>query len=202
MLVSVLAALASTVFIVRLLPQPFRLARSGVDDGVSPLAALNAVVAAAAWTVYGLSAGLWAVWVVSLVALIPGVWTVTLLRRSTRRSDVAWACLWVLAIAASVLVGAEGVVLACTVGVTSAPQVWRVLNDRQLSGVSAAAWWLACVDAVVWGAYGLAVGDGPLIGYGVVLGASAIVVLGRLAILAATADTSPATSPNPAFDAG
>lgn len=201
MLVSLLAGLASTVFILRLLPQPFRLARSGVDDGVSPLAALNAVVAAAAWTAYGLSAGLWAVWVVSLVALVPGVWTVALLRSTTRRSDVAWAGLWVLVIAASVLVGAEGFVLACTVGVTSAPQVWKVLTDRELSGVSAAAWWLACLDAVVWGAYGLAVGDGPLIGYAVVLGASAVVVLARLTMLGGAAPVPASASPAAAIDA-
>jgi phosphoglucosamine mutase len=49
---------ASAVFLVRLLPQPIRLARDGRPAGVSALAALNAVVSAFAWTAYGLIAGL------------------------------------------------------------------------------------------------------------------------------------------------
>ena len=40
----ILALVASTVFLVRLLPQPIRLPRSGVATGVSAAPALNAVV--------------------------------------------------------------------------------------------------------------------------------------------------------------
>ena len=53
--VDALGLLASVVFLVRLLPQPVRLARRPqVVAGVSALAALQAVVAAGAWVAYGL----------------------------------------------------------------------------------------------------------------------------------------------------
>jgi uncharacterized protein with PQ loop repeat len=187
MLTSALALLASGVFLVRLLPQPVRLARSGVAAGVSPLSALNAVIAASAWVVYGLVAELPAVWVVSVLALVPGAWTVVLLRRETTWRDVLWAALWVAVILAAWAVGFLGAVLACTVGVTNAPQVLRVLTERDLSGVAASAWWIALADAGTWGAYGWAIGDGALLGYAVVLTVSALVVLVRLARVPAVA---------------
>ena len=36
------------------------------------------------------------------------------------------------------------------------------------------------LDAATWGAYGVAVGDGALMGYGVVLVSSSVVVLSRV----------------------
>ena len=52
-----LGLLASGVFLVRLLPQPVRLARTGVASGVSPLAALNSMLTMVAWVAYGLIVG-------------------------------------------------------------------------------------------------------------------------------------------------
>ena len=76
---------ASIVFLARLLPQPIRLFRTGVPNGVSPLAMMNSAVSDIAWVLYGLSAGLAPVWVVALLALPPGIWTIVLLRdRITR----------------------------------------------------------------------------------------------------------------------
>ena len=83
-----LGIVASAVFLVRLLPQPIRLARTGVAEGVSALAALNATISAAVWIAYGLVAHLPVVWGVSVLALIPGVWQVTLLRREVTRRDL------------------------------------------------------------------------------------------------------------------
>ena len=109
----VLGIVASAVFLARLTPQPVRLARSGVADGVSPLAALNAVIAALAWLVYGLVADDPVVWIVSLVAVVPGVWAVLLLRRRTALADLlaagAWAGIVVASAAADDLqAGADG----------------------------------------------------------------------------------------------
>ena len=83
--VDALAIVASVVFLVRLLPQPLRLARHGVAEGVSALAALNAVISALAWVAYGLQAQLPVVWGVSVLALVPGVWQAMLLRRALGR---------------------------------------------------------------------------------------------------------------------
>jgi len=175
-----LAVLASAVFVARLLPQPARLARLGVADGVSALAAMNAVVAATAWLAYGLAESLPAVWIVSLVALVPGVWTVALLRRLITRGDVVWTGLWV-----AVLLGAgAGGLLAAALGlgviVTQGPQVVRAFRSHSVDGLAPATWWVSILDATTWGVYGLALGDLALMGYGVVLLTAAVLVLGRI----------------------
>ena len=180
MVLTALAVLASAVFVARLLPQPARLARLGVADGVSALAAMNAVVAATAWLAYGLAESLPAVWIVSLVALVPGVWTVALLRRLITRGDVVWTGLWV-----AVLLGAgAGGLLAAALGlgviVTQGPQVVRAFRSHSVDGLAPATWWVSILDATTWGVYGLALGDLALMGYGVVLLTAAVLVLGRI----------------------
>ena len=180
-IVDLLAITASVVFLIRLLPQPIRLARSGVAAGVSSAAALNAVVSACAWIAYGLVQGLPVVWGVSVLALIPCTWQAVLLRRQVTRRDLAAVGAFVGALAVAAALGVLGVALAGTVLVTTGPQVRRVLRDHDLSGIAPATWWVAVVDAVTWGAYGWAVSDAALIGYFVALLAAAVIVLGRLA---------------------
>ncbi|MHB8467148.1 MAG: hypothetical protein ACYDH6_11620 [Acidimicrobiales bacterium] len=177
---TLLALVASTIFLIRLLPQPFRLARTGVAAGVSAVAALNALVSDGAWLAYGLSAGLPVVWMVSIAAMVPGLWTVVLLRRDTRASDgiAAAAVLAVLGLAAVADVFA--VALALTVIVTSGPQVWKAIRDRDLSGLAPATWWVAIADGLAWGSYGVVVHDPALQGYCVVLVTSAVIVLVRI----------------------
>lgn len=176
----VLALVASVVFLARLTPQPVRLARSGVAAGISPLAAINGVTVAVAWIAYGLDARLPAVWIVSVLALVPGIWTVVLLARQIRLPDLVGGSIWVGALALAAVAGKSGVALGAGVLVTQGPQVWRVLKEDDLSGISPATWRLSVLDAATWGAYGVAVGDGALLGYGVVLVSSSVVVLSRV----------------------
>ena len=175
-----LGLLASCVFLARLLPQPIRLARTGVASGVSPLAALNSMLTMVAWVSYGLIVGLPLVWVVSVIALVPGIWTVLLLRRDVSRRDLSWAGGWLALQVVAALCGLLVGVLAVGVLVTQGPQVLRALRESDLRGLSASTWWLSIVDAATWGAYGLAVGDPALVGYGLVLSTSAIIVLTRI----------------------
>lgn len=179
-LVDVLAVLAPLVYLVRLLPQPVRLWRTGVAAGVSPLAAMNGVIGDVAWVAYGLSAGLPAVWGVCALALVPATWTVALLARRITRNDLLGAAAWALALVASAGVGHVGVMLALGVLVTQGPQVWVALRDRDLRGIAPGTWWLSVLDATTWGLYGLGIGDGALMGYGVVLNLAAAIVLGRV----------------------
>jgi len=176
----VLGLVASAVFIARLTPQPVRLARRGVADGVSPLAALNALVSALAWFVYGLVADDPVVWVVSLVAVVPGLWAVVLLTPSTTRRDVLLAGSWAAVVVVAGVAGALAAALAMGVVVSQGPQVWQALRDDDLDGLAPATWWLSLLDAATWGAYGLAVGDAALRGYAVVLSTSAVIVLLRI----------------------
>mgnify|MGYP001217073457 FL=1 len=176
----VLGIVASAVFLARLTPQPVRLARSGVADGVSPLAALNAVIAALAWLVYGLVADDPVVWIVSMVAVVPGVWAVLLLRRRTALADLLAAGAWAGIVVASAAAGFLAAALAMGVVVSQGPQVWQAVREHDLSGLSPATWWLSILDAATWGAYGIAVGDPALKGYAIVLTLSAVVVLARI----------------------
>ncbi len=169
MTLDLLAILASTVFLIRLMPQPARLARHGVADGVSPLAAMNAAIGAGAWLGYGLLRGLPAVWIVSLLALVPGLWTVALLRRHVVGRDLAWAGLWLAVLVAAGGGGLLAAALGLGVVVTQGPQVVRAFRTRDLGGLSPATWWISILDATTWGAYGLALGDAALMGYGIVL---------------------------------
>jgi len=177
---TVLALVASAVFLVRLLPQPIRLARTGSVSGVSALAALTSVLTTTGWLAYGLWAGLPVVWAVSVVALIPGIWTVVLLRRETTRLDVAAAGSWLGVQVAAAVVGLFAAVLAAGVLVTQGPQVVKSIRESDLSGIAPATWWISVLDAATWGAYGVAIGDAALMGYGVVLMVSAAIVLSRV----------------------
>ena len=179
-LVNVLAVVAPLIYLVRLLPQPVRLWRTGVAAGVSPLSAMNGVIGDVGWVVYGISAGLPAVWAVCAFALIPAIWTVALLRPEVTRNDLLIAGAWALALVVSAVFGAIGVTLAAGVLVTQGPQVWTALRDDDLRGIAPGTWWIAVLDATAWGLYGLGIDDGALMGYGVVLNASAAIVLGRI----------------------
>jgi len=178
---SVLAVVASAIFLTRLLPQPLRLWRTGVAAGVSPVAAANAVTSASAWFAYGVAHGLLAVWAVSVVALVPGVWTVSLLRREFGRRELLGAAAVAGAFVLSAAAGVLGAALALGVLVTAGPQVWRAVRHSDLRGIAAATWVVAVADALSWGVYGVVIGDRALEGYGAVLLASAAIVLGRVA---------------------
>lgn len=157
------------------------MARSGVADGVSPLAVLNAVIAALAWLVYGLVADDPVVWIVSMVAVVPGVWAVLLLRRRTALADLLAAGAWAgIVVSLSAAAGFLAAALAMGVVVSQGPQVWQAVREHDLSGLSPATWWLSILDAATWGAYGIAVGDPALKGYAVVLTLSAVAVLARI----------------------
>jgi len=192
-----LSLLASAIFLIRLIPQPARLWRTGVTAGVSPVAAANAVTSASAWLIYGAARGLLVVWAVSVAALVPGAWTVSLLRREFGRPEVLAAGAVVGSLALSAVAGVFGAALGLGVLATAGPQVWRSVRHSDLRGIAPATWFVAIADAVLWGAYGVSIGDGALQGYGAVLLASAAIVLIRIAWTSGRRDASVArTSPD------
>ncbi len=176
----VIGWVASAVFLCRLLPQPIRLARTGVPDGVSPLAMMNAALSDIGWVLYGLSAGLAPVWVVALLALPPGIWTIVLLRTRITRRDVLGASAWLAVIVIAWATGGLVALLGMSVLVNQGPQVWAAVRSNELDGIATTTWFIALADASLWGGYGVASGDVALMSYGVVLFASASVILGRV----------------------
>lgn len=198
MLVTLLGLVASGVFLVRLLPQPIRLARSGVAAGVSPSAALNAVTSAMAWLAYGLLQHDPVIWVVSAFALVPCTWQVALLRSRIDRDDLASAGGFAAAMVLAGATGWLGLGLAASVLITAGPQVRMALVEDDLSGIAPATWRVALVDAATWGAYGWAVSDLALIGYFGVLTASSATILARIAWTERAAAHRLAVDPTPA----
>ena len=164
MLERVLAVAAPAVFLVRLVPQPLRLARTGVDDGVSPMAAFNQLLSEGAWLTYGLVQARVAIWLVSAFALFPSG-----AAAFGTAIVVAWSAGWL------------GAVLGASVLLTTGPQVVEALRTDDLSGIAPATWWISILDAALWGAYGWVIGDLALVGYWAVLTACAVTVLARLA---------------------
>jgi uncharacterized protein with PQ loop repeat len=191
-LADVLGIVAMVAFLVRLVPQPVRLARTGVPDGVSPMTAINIALTEVAWLVYGLIEGLVPVWLVSVPALPLALWTVVLLRHRTTRRDLLGSGLWLAVIAVTWGAGVLGIALALSVLVNYGPQVVTALRDDRLDGLAPATWWLAIVDAATWSAYGLAVADPELLLYGAVLATSAVIILVRIRVTSRTVVTTPA----------
>jgi uncharacterized protein with PQ loop repeat len=192
--------LASILFISRLLPQPIRLVRTGLPEGVSPLAAINAVISETAWLIYGLQAGLVPVWAVSVAALVPGLWTVALLRRQVRPGDLLRAGAWLAVILVAWAGGVLGAVLGVSVLLSIGPQVWTALRTSDLRGLSIFTWLIAIGDGLLWGAYGLVVGDAALLGYAAVLLTGASIVIVRMVqtrsiTIGAGAAPTPASAP-------
>ena len=181
MLETVLGVAAPLVFLVRLLPQPLRLARTGVDDGVSPMAAFNQLLSEGAWLAYGLIQASVSIWLVSAVALFPSGWQAMLLVRRARTVDLVGAVAFGVAIVAAWSFGWLGAVLGASVLVTTGPQVIEALRRDDLSGIAAATWWIAIADAALWGALGWVTDDLALVGYWAVLTVCALTVLARLA---------------------
>lgn len=178
--VTLIAAVASIIFLARLVPQPLRLARTGVPDGVSPLSAINGVTACLAWIAYGLMVGVVPVWTVSVIALIPSLWTAWLLRHEVDASALTAAGAWVAVLLLAAHTGTFGAVLGLCVIVTQGPQVARAVREHDLSGISATTWRIAVFDALAYGIYGLAIHDQALLGYAVVLTVCAAIVLTRI----------------------
>jgi hypothetical protein len=186
MATTLLALIASGIFLMRLLPQPVRLWRRGVDSGVSPLAALNALIVDFAWLAYGVSTGLPAVWIVAVLALVPGTWTLVLLRHKATWADLAAGAALAAALLGAAAVGVLAGALAAGVLVTQGPQVVMAVRESDLRGIAPNTWRLALADAIAWGAYGWALEDPALLGYFAALATCAVIVLVRLRQTAGT----------------
>ena len=71
-------------------------------------------------------------------------------------------------------------ILAASVFVNYGPQVLTAVRGEHLEGLAPATWCLALVDAGLWGAYGVAVGDPALLGYCVILTLFSLIILWRI----------------------
>lgn len=148
------------------LPQAAKLARSRRVDGVSAAWAGISAAVNAWWVAYGFGIGDLGIVPVSAVSVIAYVAiAVCLVRfgpdRALRTTTVAvLSGTGIAAIPLAVLLaegwGAAGVVLGTLYGVQLSPAVVAVYRAPDVSGVSAATWSLAFLEAAAWGVYGFA----------------------------------------------
>ena len=74
-----------------------------------------------------------------------------------------------------------GVVIGFCYGLQLLPAVIAVMRSRALSGVSAATWWIAWVESMIWLVYAAAVTDVALIVAGTIGVVMSTIILTRLA---------------------
>lgn len=176
--------IGTTLYLARLVPQPWHTWRTRADDGVSTQALLNGMASDMGWLAYGLAAGLPPVWVAAVVAFPVSCTTLVLLRHRVRAREVGVSAGWAACMAAAWMVGGPlglGAVLGVAVVVNHAPQAVRAVRSDDLSGLHPATFWLSLADAALWGGYGVLVGDAALVAYALVLGVVGVIVLVRIA---------------------
>ncbi|HUV19844.1 MAG TPA: hypothetical protein VMW33_15290 [Ilumatobacteraceae bacterium] len=170
-------------------PQARRIARTRRVEGVSATWIGVSLAINAWWLTYGLVAGVWALVPVSIISLLLyGVmaWFFVL---SVGRAAVPGLALGVFGLGMVplpfLLIGGwelAGVAVGLSYGVQLLPAVVASLRTSALSGVSSTTWIIASLEALLWLAYGLGVGDAALTLAGLVGVVMASVILVRLAV--------------------
>jgi uncharacterized protein with PQ loop repeat len=172
-----LAVVAATVLAaIFLLPQIVKLARTGDATGVSSTWPALGVATNVGWFAYLSSQRLWPS-VPSTVLMM--VFYSMVLRYLARtgvplQASVLRGVVWGVMLLTALGLGgwdALGLVLGLSYAVQLAPSVWTAYRTHAPSGISPGTWWLGGIEAVLWGFYGSAYGDVPLVvfaGFGVV----------------------------------
>ena len=180
------ALVATTLSGVMMLPQVVRLVRTRAPAGVSATWLGFGVVLNSGWVAYCVEMGLWLVLPlqVSLVAQQAVALRVLLpLDRAQQRPALIWA--GALAVVCAVVFASAGwmvlgVVLGVSYGVQLGPAVVRAWRASDLSGVSPTTWGLSGAESAVWGVFGWAVADGPILVYAVSGVLASVLILVRL----------------------
>ncbi|MGB0113610.1 MAG: hypothetical protein WBP59_10350 [Ilumatobacteraceae bacterium] len=168
-------------------PQARRIARTREVDGVSATWIGVSLGINAWWLVYGVTQGVWALVPVSVASLVLyGVMAVGYLSAVRLRALPGFAFgvfgLGMIPLPFLLLGGwaAAGIAIGLCYGVQLLPAVVAACRTNVLTGVSAATWLIAWLEAVIWVAYGLGVDDAALMLAGGVGAAMASIILVRL----------------------
>lgn len=178
------AAIATLVSMSCTWPQLARVRRTGDIAGVSATAAALTVSSEFGWTLYLGAEGLWAAVPEGLFAIAANVALVVALSRSgasTRIALVAAAC-WLVVLLGSRWLGgptAIAVLLGFAYVVQFTPAVVKAWRTWKPSGIAAETWTLHLVESVLWGTYGYARHDPPLILLGILGVAESTAILIR-----------------------
>jgi uncharacterized protein with PQ loop repeat len=172
-----LAVVAATVLAaIFLLPQIIKLARTGDATGVSSTWPALGVATNVGWFAYLCSQRLWPSVPSTVLMMVFYSMVLRYLAKTgvSPRAPVLRGLAWGVMLLATLGVGgwdALGLVLGLSYGVQLAPSVWTAYRTHAPSGISPGTWWLGGIEAVLWGIYGSAYGDVPIMifaGVGVV----------------------------------
>ncbi len=180
MLEMVLTGCAVVLALTQPVPQIVRLVRARSTAGVSGPTAWLGLAINLAWMAYGVARGLLPVTVLSTAYVAGYAGIVVLLVRGGNRRGPGTALAGAAGLAAVTVVGGWttlGAVLALTVGAQFLPQVVEAWRSHDLTGLAPGTYVVCLLDGMVWGTYGIAVVDGPLMLYGVVMVTVAVLVL-------------------------
>lgn len=180
MLEVVLMGMAVVLALTQPVPQVIRLLRTRSTAGVSGPTAWLGLVINLAWTVYGVARAIPAVAVLSAAYVVGYAIISYLLVRHGNRRGIGAAVAAVAALCAVTAVGGWvvlGTVLALTVGVQFIPQVVTAWRSDDLTALAPGTYLVCMLDGFVWGVFGVASADGPLMLYGAVMVTVAVLVL-------------------------
>ena len=182
MFVHALGGLATALAAVFLIPQISRLMVSRDASGVSMTWALIGVVTNISWVGYLVVQRLWVPALAPMLAAGMYGFLVYVIGRTGAERRWAISLMYSGALIAVASVGGTstlGAILAVTPVVHIAPELVAVFRHPRPNGVSPSSWALSAAEALCWGAYGILIGDGALVGYGLVTSIGSVLILGR-----------------------
>jgi uncharacterized protein with PQ loop repeat len=178
------AGVATVLAATSALPQLRRLRTTQDLSGVSLAGPAIGAVTEAGWLVYVVEVGLWSaapepvLMVVADVAL-----AVAITRRggplaTALVAGVVWAAALIVVTTAGGW-AALGAMLGIAYGVQMTPYVWSAYRVRQPTGIATHTWTMNLVEAALWGVYGLAHADAPIVLYAVIGTTTSVAILAR-----------------------
>ena len=186
---NLLVLIASVLGSAMAFPQARRLVRTRCVEGISASWIGVSLALNAWWFAYGIGAEVWAVVPVSVVsfaiyATIAVVYVHTTGRIGLSTIALGFVALGFIPLPFAVIGGWQllGIAIGLCYGLQLLPAVIGVHRTRDLSGVSAATWFLAAVESIIWFVYGLVARDSALTLAGVVGVAMSALILVRLAV--------------------
>lgn len=181
--------LANVLGALMALPQAHRIWRTRRVSGVSPEWAMMSLSINCWWAIYGIGVHEWALIPVSAVSAAGYAFIAySMLRHSPASTHrvvgrLARGAIVALAPLPFLIIGdwaVTGLALGALYGIQLSPAVLEVYRSTDVSGVSAATWGLAWVEAALWGIYGLPRADLGLVALAVTGLVASTLVLARL----------------------
>jgi uncharacterized protein with PQ loop repeat len=166
------------------LPQLRRLRSTRDLTGVSLAGPAIGAVSEAGWLVYVTEVELWSAAAEPVIMVMTNVALAGAICRTGGRParavlvGAAWAAMLTLVTAVGGW-AALGAMLGVAYGIQMTPYIWSAFRVREPTGIALHTWTLSLVEAALWGVYGLAHSDLPIVLYAAIGTVSSAAILAR-----------------------